>query len=160
MTQAFLRNSREDDAASARLVISRGAEHCAQKSSRVSEFAIGVKLTTTRRRQGGRADAVSWGACSPFGRGLVGHEPAINSRISCVAAIPWATRARRSNQAVAADEVPAAVDAGAAALRELLVAHASVVPEHAAVGSDGQVRHVGLDRLHSISDTDANKNYY
>src|SRR3546814_10302333 len=25
-----------------------------------------------------------------------------------------------------------------------------VVPEHAAVGSDGQVRHVGLDRLHSI----------
>ena len=35
-------------------------------------------------------------------------------------------------------------------LRELPIAHAFVVPGHAAVGGDGQVRRVGLDRLHSI----------
>lgn len=57
-----------------------------------------------------------------------------------------------AHQAVAADEVLGLrlTRRGLQPLRELLVAHAFVVPEHAAVGGDGQVRHVGLDRLHSI----------
>ena len=143
---------REDDAASARLVnqpVCRapraGAHAC--RSSR------SVQPTTTRRRQGGRADAVSWGCLSAHpGRGLVGHEPSSNTPDFCVAANTWATR-WRAHQAVAADEVLGlrlTRRGGLQPLRELPIAHAFVVPGHAAVGGDGQVRHVGLDRLHSI----------
>lgn len=77
-------------------------------------------------------------------------KPSSNAPDFCAAAITWATR-WWVHPAVAADEVLGlglARRGGLQPLRDLLVAHAFVVPEHAAVGE--QVRHLELDRLDSI----------
>ncbi len=130
-----------------------GAPGTARRCARVAR----VRDQCSRRRHAG----VRAGVPMQFHEGVfrltpvaarVGHEAQFQHPDFCVAANTWATR-WRAHQAVAADEVLGlrlTRRGGLQPLRELPIAHAFVVPGHAAVGGDGQVRRVGLDRLHSI----------
>ncbi|MEB1846825.1 hypothetical protein VDR43_09360 [Xanthomonas campestris pv. campestris] len=119
----------------------------------MSEFAIGPTDDDTPA-SGLRADAVSWRASfgSPQSPPWSVTKPRFNTADFCAAAITCSTRSS-AHLAVGADEVLWLLltrRGGQQPLCELLAAHAFVAPEHAAVGGDGQVRNVGLDRLYSI----------